>query len=165
MTVLICIYLMISDSEYLFISLLATLNILWISIYSILAHFSISFLLLCWVVGVLYIFWILTFFRYIIFNYLFYFMGLLFTLLFVLMHRSFKIWHNPSLLTQLVKNLSAMQESAARQETQVRFLGLEDPWRRKWQPTPVFLTGKPHGQRSLSNYSPQGHKNWTQVGN
>ena len=23
------------------------------------------------------------------------------------------------------------------------------PWRRKWQPTPVFLPGKPHGQRSL----------------
>ena len=86
------------------------LNILWINIYSILAHFSISFLL-CWIVGVLYIFWILSFFRYIIFNYLFYFMGFLFTLLFVLMHRSFKIWHSPFLLTQLVKNPSAIQES------------------------------------------------------
>ena len=32
------------------------------------------------------------------------------------------------------------------------------PWRRKWQPTPVFLTGKPHGQRSLADYSPLGHK-------
>ena len=32
------------------------------------------------------------------------------------------------------------------------------PWRRKWQPTPVFLPGKPHGQRSLVGYSPQGHK-------
>ena len=87
------------------------LNILWINIYSILAHFSISFLLLCWVVGVLYIFWILTFVRYMIFNYLLYFMGFLFTLLFVLMHRSFKIWHSPYLLTQLIKNKSAMQES------------------------------------------------------
>ena len=28
------------------------------------------------------------------------------------------------------------------------------PWRRKWQPTPVFLPGKPHGQRSLAGYSP-----------
>ena len=27
------------------------------------------------------------------------------------------------------------------------------PWRRKWQPTPVFLTGKFHGQRSLVGYS------------
>jgi len=28
------------------------------------------------------------------------------------------------------------------------------PWRRKWQPTPVFLSGKSHGQRSLAGYSP-----------
>ena len=28
------------------------------------------------------------------------------------------------------------------------------PWRRKWQPTPVLLPGKPHGQRSLVDYSP-----------
>ena len=28
------------------------------------------------------------------------------------------------------------------------------PWRRKWQPTPVFLPGKFHGQRSLVDYSP-----------
>ena len=32
------------------------------------------------------------------------------------------------------------------------------PWRRKWQPTPVFLPGESHGQRSLAGYSPQGHK-------
>ena len=32
------------------------------------------------------------------------------------------------------------------------------PWRRKWQPTPVFLPGKSHGQRSLAGYSPWGHK-------
>jgi len=28
------------------------------------------------------------------------------------------------------------------------------PWRRKWQPTPVFLPGKFHGQRNLAGYSP-----------
>ena len=28
------------------------------------------------------------------------------------------------------------------------------PWRRKWHPTPVFLPGKFHGQRSLEGYSP-----------
>ena len=28
------------------------------------------------------------------------------------------------------------------------------PWRRKWQPTPLFLLGKFHGQRSLAGYSP-----------
>ena len=29
-------------------------------------------------------------------------------------------------------------------------------WRRKWQPTPVFLPGESHGQRSLAGYSPGG---------
>ena len=32
------------------------------------------------------------------------------------------------------------------------------PWRRKWQPTPVFLPGKSNGQRNLMGYSPWGHK-------
>ena len=31
------------------------------------------------------------------------------------------------------------------------------PWRRKWQPTPVFLPGESHGQRSLAGYSIWGH--------
>ena len=31
-------------------------------------------------------------------------------------------------------------------------------WRRAWQPTPVFLPGEFHGQRSLAGYSPRGHK-------
>ena len=29
------------------------------------------------------------------------------------------------------------------------------PWRRKRQPTPVFLPGESHGQRSLAGYSPR----------
>ena len=29
-------------------------------------------------------------------------------------------------------------------------------WRRAWQPTPVFLPGESHGQRSLAGYSPWG---------
>ena len=32
------------------------------------------------------------------------------------------------------------------------------PWRRKWQPTPVFLPGESHGQRSLAGYRRWGHK-------
>ena len=36
--------------------------------------------------------------------------------------------------------------------------GLKILWRRKWQPTPVFLPGEFHGQRSLVGYSPGGHK-------
>jgi len=31
------------------------------------------------------------------------------------------------------------------------------PWRRIWQPTPVFLPGEFHEQRSLAGYSPWGH--------
>ena len=32
------------------------------------------------------------------------------------------------------------------------------PWRREWQPTPVFLPGEFHGQGSLAGYSPWGCK-------
>ena len=32
------------------------------------------------------------------------------------------------------------------------------PWRRAWQPTPVFSPGEFRGQRSLVGYSPEGHK-------
>ena len=32
------------------------------------------------------------------------------------------------------------------------------PWRRSWQPTPVFLPGESHGQKNLAGYSPWGHK-------
>ena len=47
-----------------------------------------------------------------------------------------------------------MQKS---QETWVQSLGQEEiPWRRKWQPTPVFLLGESQGQRSLAGYSPWG---------
>jgi len=34
------------------------------------------------------------------------------------------------------------------------------PWRRKWQPTPIFLLGKSQGQRSLPGCSAWGHKEW-----
>ena len=49
----------------------------------------------------------------------------------------------------MVKNPPAMQE------TQVRSLGWEDPLvgRKEWQPTPVFLPGESHGQRSQAGYS------------
>ena len=52
----------------------------------------------------------------------------------------------------MVKRLSTMQE------TWVQALGWEDPWRRKWQSTPVLLPGKSQGQRSLVGYSPWGCK-------
>ena len=37
------------------------------------------------------------------------------------------------------------------------------PWRRKWQPTPVFLPGESHGWRSLTGYSSWGHKSLTRL--
>ena len=51
----------------------------------------------------------------------------------------------------MVKNLLAMQE--------IRFSWVEEIlWRRKWQPTPIFLSGKSYGQRSLVGYSQRGRK-------
>ena len=41
---------------------------------------------------------------------------------------------------------------------QVGSLGREDPLEKEWQPIPVFLPGKPHGQKSLASYSPWGRK-------
>ena len=37
-------------------------------------------------------------------------------------------------------------------------INVETPWRRKWQPTPVFLPGKFHGQRNVAGYSRWGGK-------
>ena len=51
-----------------------------------------------------------------------------------------------SLMAQMVKNLPAMQE------TQAASLVRKIPWRREWQPTPVFLPREFHGQRSLAGY-------------
>ena len=44
------------------------------------------------------------------------------------------------------------------QETWVHSWVGKIPWRRAWQPIPVFLPGESHGQRSLVGYSPWGHK-------
>ena len=52
----------------------------------------------------------------------------------------------------MVKNLPVMQE------TWVRSLSQEDPLKKEWQPTPVFLPGEFHGQRSLAGYIPLGCK-------
>ena len=52
----------------------------------------------------------------------------------------------------MVQNLPAMQE------TQVSSLGQEDLLEKEWLPTPVFLPGEFHGQRSLVGYSPWGCK-------
>ena len=72
--------------------------------------------------------------------------------------------HSPASLTQIINHHSLLlmglpwwfsgKESAC----QSRNCGFHPwvrkiPWRRKWQPTAVFLLGKSHGQRSLAGYS------------
>ena len=54
--------------------------------------------------------------------------------------------------------LSGKESACQCRKAWVRSLGQEDPRRRKWQPTPVFLPGKAHGQRNLVGYSPWGCK-------
>ena len=55
-------------------------------------------------------------------------------------------------MAQVVKNLPAMWRS--RFACWVRKI----PWRGEWLPTPVFLPGEFHGQRSLAGYRPWGCK-------
>ena len=58
----------------------------------------------------------------------------------------------------VVKKLPAMQKP---QETQLCSFNpwvRKILWRRAWQPTPVFLPGESHGQRSLMGYNPWGRK-------
>ena len=50
------------------------------------------------------------------------------------------------------------KESSCSAGDWVRFLVGQIPWRRKWQPTPIFLPGKSHEQRCLAGYSPWGRK-------
>ena len=47
-------------------------------------------------------------------------------------------------------------QNAGLNETQAG-IQVSGTWRRKWQPTPVFLPGKVHGQRSLAGCSPWGY--------
>ena len=58
------------------------------------------------------------------------------------------------MVAQTIKNLPVMQE------TQVPSLGREDPPENPMDriPTPAFLPGESHGQRSLVGYSPGGRK-------
>ena len=58
-----------------------------------------------------------------------------------------------SQVPQVVKSLPEMQET---------WVG-KIPGGREWQPTPVFLPGDFHAQRSLMGYSPRGHKSQTQL--
>ena len=68
-----------------------------------------------------------------------------------------RTFHGASQVALVVKNLST---NAGDMRYGFKNEG-EIPWRRKWQPTPVFLPGESHGQRSLAGYSPWGR---TEIG-
>ena len=51
-----------------------------------------------------------------------------------------------------------LQETQETQRGEFDPLIVKIPWKRKWQPTPVFLPGKFHGRGSLGGYSPWGRK-------
>ena len=57
-------------------------------------------------------------------------------------------------VAQMVKQTNKQTNLPSMQVTPIRALGLEIPWRREWQPTPVFLPGEIHGQTCLAGYSP-----------
>ena len=65
-------------------------------------------------------------------------------------------WPGVSQVALLVKNLPA-DEGNLRDAGLMPGLG-RSPWKRAWQPTPVFLLGESHGQRSPAGYSPWGCK-------
>ena len=53
---------------------------------------------------------------------------------------------------------SAVKNPPAMQETWVQSLSQQDPLEKEMPPTPVFLPGEFHGQKSLVGYSPWGRK-------
>ena len=67
-------------------------------------------------------------------------------------------------MAQTVKNLPAMQETWVQnldwknKTKQNKTWTGKILWRREWRPTPVFLPGDSHGQRSLAGDSPLGHE-------
>ena len=56
------------------------------------------------------------------------------------------------MVAQMAKNLPAVQE------TWIQSLSWGDPLEMEWLPSPEFLHGDIHGQRSLVGYSPWGRK-------
>ena len=60
---------------------------------------------------------------------------------------------SPSFEVKCFPGGSDSKESAWDAGDLVQSLGQEDPWRKEWQATPVFLPGEFHGQRSLVGWS------------
>ena len=79
------------------------------------------------------------------------------------MKRSESNEHGVSQVELVVKNLPAnagdLRDTGGHRwiEPVSSWIG-KNPWRMAWQPTPILLPGESHGERSLVDYSPQGHK-------
>ena len=69
------------------------------------------------------------------------------------LEKAYVIRVSASQVALVVKNPPANAGDAGSVPGSERF-----PWRRKWQPTSVFLPGESHEQKSLVGYSPWGHK-------
>ena len=71
-------------------------------------------------------------------------------------------WHNWSFLCLLDASIGSYHLCVAMPLFIFPFCDLPltfgNSWRRKWQPTPVFMPGKSHQPRSLVGYNPWGHK-------
>ena len=63
-----------------------------------------------------------------------------------------------SVLMRCVKLEPIIQSKVSQKEKYQYSILTHTYWRRQWQPTPVLLPGKSHGQRNLVGYSPWGHK-------
>jgi len=63
-------------------------------------------------------------------------------------------WGLPWWLSGKESTCQCKRHSRCRLDSWIRKI----PWRRKWQPTPLFLPGKSQGQRRLEDYSPPGCK-------
>ena len=147
-----CISLMTKDMEHLFLYLLPIcVSSLRRCLFRCFTRFLIGlFALFCWVAGVLYIRWILdpSLVAQLVKEYSCN-VGDLGSVPGLGRSTGEEIGYPlqyswASLVAQLVRNLPAMQEN---------WVG-KIPWRIKWQPTPVFLPGNFHGQRSMMIYSP-----------
>ena len=84
--------------------------------------------------------------------------GQVHTAIFKMNHQQGPIEQHMELYTMLCTSLD-WREVRGRMDTCIsRAESLCCSPRRKWQPTPVFLPGESHGQRSLAGYSPRGRK-------
>ena len=73
-------------------------------------------------------------------------------------HQNFDFFRLDSILVGLPRWLSGKEFGCHCRRCRFNPCVGKIPWKGKWLPTPVFLPGKTHGERSLAGYTPQGFK-------